>query len=155
MIEGVPNLVTSEGATPLGEVPITLASTNLSDKTAAGVAMFTAADAPAQLALIGAAASYIRVLEDTNEDTVLALGNHASYIRRTFATANTITIPKQSVVTWVPGTYFTVKNVGAGTLTITPVDGDVTIVGTAAVLQTASVKVVRIASNTWEVLPLS
>jgi len=183
MIDGVLNTVTDGVATPVGDVPVTYASDDLTDKTAAGVAMFTAVDAAAQLALldpqaadigdataagialvtaataadqlaaIGGAGKYLRVVNDTDDALTIGLTYHAAYIRRTSANPNTITIPKQSVVTWVDGTYFTVKNVGAGTLTITPVDGDVTIIGTAAVLQSAYVRVVRVAANTWEILP--
>jgi archaellum component FlaG (FlaF/FlaG flagellin family) len=155
MIDGVLNVVTNGIATPVGDVPVTYASTDLTDKTAAGVAMFTAANAAAQLALINGASKYLTVVEDDTEDLVLALTNHANYIRKDFATACSITIPKQSVVTWVAGTYFTVKNVGAGTLTITPVDSDVTIVGTDEVATGSAVKVIRIASNSWEVVPFA
>lgn len=154
MIDGVLNIVTSEGATPVGDVPVTYASDDLTDATAAGIAMFTAANAAAQLALIGAASKYLTIVDDETEDLVLALSNHANYIRKDFATACSLTIPKQSVVAFVAGTNFRIKNVGAGTLTITPVDVDVTIVGDDELVTGASADVVRIAEDIWEVIPL-
>lgn len=155
MVDGVLHIVTSEGSTPVGDVPVTYASTDLTDKTTAGVAMFTAANAAAQLALISGASKYLTIVNDTAEDLVLGLSNHANYIRKTFATACSITIPKQATVAFVDGTYFTVKNVGAGALTITPVDGDVTIIGTDELASGSTAKVIRVASNSWEVVPFA
>lgn len=153
MIDGVLNIVTSEGATPVGDVPVTYASDDLTDATAAGIAMFTAANAAAQLALLSGASKYLTIVEDTAEDLVVGLANHANFIRKDFATACTITIPKQAVVTWIAGSYFEVTNAGAGTLTITPVDVDVTILGTDEVLTGKTVKVVRTAANEWTCIP--
>lgn len=155
MIDGVPNIVTSEGATPIGDLAIAYASTDLTDKTAAGVAMFTAANAAAQLALIGAAPSALTIIESVAADYVFPRAAHGAYIRVTNALANTLTIEEQANGLFLAGTYFTVKNVGAGTLTITPESVAVTIVGTAALLESASAKVVRIAEDVWEVLPLA
>jgi hypothetical protein len=155
MIEGVLNVITDGIATPVGDVPVSFASTNLTDKTAAGVAMFTAANAAAQLALIGAAPKYLTIIESVALDYVFPRAAHGAYIRVTNALANTLTIEEQANGLYEAGTYFTVKNVGAGTLTITPESVAVTIVGTAAILESASVKVVRIAEDEWEVLPLA
>lgn len=155
MIGGVLNIVTSEGATPVGDVPVTYASADLTDATAAGIAMFTALDAAAQLALLSGASKYLTIVDDDTEDLVLALSNHTNYIRKDFADACSITIPKQSVVAFAAGTYFTVKNVGAGTLTITPVDVDVTIVGTDEIATGSAAKVIRVAEDTWEVVPFA
>lgn len=153
MVDGVLHLVTSEGSTAVGDVPVTYSSAELTDATAAGIAMFTAANAAAQLALISGASKYLTIVEDTAEDLVVGLANHANFIRKNFATACTVTIPKQTVVAWVAGSYFTVTNAGEGTLTITPVDGTVTILGSDEVVTGKTVKVVRTAANEWTCIP--
>jgi hypothetical protein len=96
--------------------------------------------------------AYLNIVENALVGYTIGIANHADYIRKSFATACTITIPKQSVVAFPNGTYFEVKNVGAGTCTITPVDGDVTIIGTAALTTGKYAKVIRVSSNVWEVV---
>ncbi len=57
----------------------------------------------------------------------LVLGDAGKVVRISHADAKTLTIPKNSVVTFPVGTKIAVVQGGAGQITIAPVDGDVTL----------------------------
>jgi hypothetical protein len=96
---------------------------------------------------------------------------HGALIRKgNGASAHTLTILQEgtfegeeegdpsTTVAYVDGTFFTVKNTGTGTLTITgqSVDSEpteVTFSGTAAILPGYSAKVIRVDENLWDILP--
>jgi len=71
------------------------------------------------------------------------------------ASAVTFTIPPQSSVAWANNTTLTVRNLGAGVVTIAGGSG-VTVTNTAqTVAQYGEVKLIRTASNAWTVVPAS
>lgn len=71
------------------------------------------------------------------------------------ASAVTFTIPPQSSVAWANNTTLTVRNLGAGVVTIAGGAG-VTVTNTAqTVAQYGEVKLIRTASNAWTVVPAS
>lgn len=71
------------------------------------------------------------------------------------ASAVTFTIPPQSSVAWAANTTLTVRNLGAGVVTIAGGAG-VTVTNTAqTVAQYGEVKLIRTASNAWTVVPAS
>lgn len=71
------------------------------------------------------------------------------------ASAVTFTIPPQASVAWANNTTLTVRNLGAGVVTIAGGSG-VTVTNTAqTVAQYGEVKLIRTASNAWTVVPAS
>lgn len=67
--------------------------------------------------------------------------------------ASTYTIPPQADVAWPDGATLTLRNLGAGVVTIAGGSG-VTVTNTAqTVAQYGSVKIIRTGSNAWTVLP--
>lgn len=71
------------------------------------------------------------------------------------ASAVTFTIPPQASVAWANNTTLTVRNLGAGVVTIAGGAG-VTVTNTAqTVAQYGSVRIIRTASNAWTVVPAS
>lgn len=71
------------------------------------------------------------------------------------ASAVTFTIPPQASVAWANNTTLTVRNLGAGVVTIAGGAG-VTVTNTAqTVAQYGEVKLIRTASNAWTVVPAS
>lgn len=71
------------------------------------------------------------------------------------ASAVTFTIPPQTSVAWANNTTLTVRNLGAGVVTIAGGAG-VTVTNTAqTVAQYGSVRIIRTASNAWTVVPAS
>lgn len=71
------------------------------------------------------------------------------------ASAVTFTIPPQASVAWANNTTLTVRNLGAGVVTIAGGSG-VTVTNTAqTVAQYGSVRIIRTASNAWTVVPAS
>lgn len=71
------------------------------------------------------------------------------------ASAVTFTIPPQASVAWANNTTLTVRNLGAGVVTIAGGSG-VTVTNTAQkVAQYGEVKLIRTASNAWTVVPAS
>lgn len=88
--------------------------------------------------------SYTFVLADTGK---VVTANNASAV--------TFTIPPQSSVAWTADTTLTVRNLGAGVVTIAGGSG-VTVTNTAqTVAQYGSVRIIRTASNAWTVVPAS
>lgn len=88
--------------------------------------------------------SYTFVLADTGKTVT---SNNASAV--------TFTIPPQSSVAWEANTTLTVRNLGAGVVTIAGGSG-VTVTNTAqTVAQYGSVRIIRTASNAWTVVPAS
>lgn len=99
------------------------------------------------------------VVNDILEDETVTQAWHNAYVRKSFATACTITIPEEGEDDlFINGTSFIVKNIGAGACTITAENTDadlVTLNGEAAIAQGDAVKVIRVAKNTWDIVVLS
>jgi hypothetical protein len=99
-----------------------------------------------------------KVVNDTAVSTTATQSWHNAYVRKSFATACDIIIPEESEdLQLLPGTSFIVRVVGAGTCTITAENTDddlVTLNGTAALVQGDVAKVIRIAENEWDIIPL-
>jgi len=93
------------------------------------------------------------IVVDSTTSRTLAITDAGKYIRMTNAGAKTVTIPPQSSVTWDQGIIITLRNVGAGNMTLVGGVG-VTIIGDdLVVLQEDTVQVVRVAADTWELIP--
>jgi hypothetical protein len=83
----------------------------------------------------------------------LVLGDAGKLITMTKGSANTLTVPKNSSVAFATGTFISIYQGGAGTTTIAPVDGDVTIrsEGSALALygQYAVAGLIKIGADEW------
>lgn len=86
--------------------------------------------------------SYTFVLADTGKTVT---SNNASAV--------TFTIPPQSSVAWTADTTLTVRNYGAGVVTIAGGSGVTVTNATSTIAQYGSAKIVRTGSNAWTVLP--
>lgn len=99
-----------------------------------------------------------KVVNDTLVSTTASQSWHNAYVRKSFATACAIVIPEESEdFQLLPGTSFIVNVIGAGTCTITAENTEddlVTLNGTAALAQGDVAKVIRIAENEWDIVPL-
>ena len=74
------------------------------------------------------------------------------YIRCNNASAITVTVPKNSVVAFTTWTVITLEQTGAGTVTVAPVDGDVTINaydGLSTYGQYAGIQLVKVDTDVW------
>jgi hypothetical protein len=87
---------------------------------------------------------------------VLALTDNGKMVTMTVEGANTVTIPKHSVVAFPIGAQILIYQGGAGVTTIIPVDGDVTInsAGSYVALfaQYSVCSLVQIAENVWSLM---
>jgi hypothetical protein len=84
----------------------------------------------------------------------LALTDNGKLVDMDKATAVTLTVPKNAVVTFPIGTSIAVRQKGAGQVTIAPVDGDVTLNypdGLKTTNQYAMAQLIKIAINTWQI----
>lgn len=86
----------------------------------------------------------------------LALADAGKMVQMGKATAQTLTVPKNSVVAFGVGTQILIEQSGAGQVTIAPVDGDVTIQSADSALKTAKqysvAGLVKLATDTWLVM---
>ena len=86
------------------------------------------------------------------DDYTLALGDAGIVIEMNKGTAVTVTVPKNSSVAFSMGTIVGIRQKGAGTVTIAPVDGDVTINytdGLSIIDQYGVAVLLKVGSNTW------
>ena len=94
-------------------------------------------------------------INNQTDSYVLALTDAGKLVTMTKATANTLTVPKNSVVQFPIGTCIMVYQGGAGQTTIAPVDGTVTLHSAGAFLglfaQYSTALLVKIATDTWSV----
>lgn len=92
-------------------------------------------------------------LNAQTDSYTLVLGDAGKLITMNKGTANTLTIPKHSAVAFDTGTQILVYQGGAGTTTIAPVDGDVTINSAGGLLdlfaQYSVASLVQISENEW------
>lgn len=83
----------------------------------------------------------------------LVLADAGKLVQMNKATANTLTVPKNSSVAFPTGTTILCGQIGAGLTTVSPVDGDVTINSRGAALksggQYAQWSFVKTATDTW------
>jgi len=85
---------------------------------------------------------------------VLVLTDDAKLIDMNKGTACTLTVPKNSSVAFTIGTAITVRQKGAGQVTIAPVDGDVTLNnpdGLKFTGQYGMATLIKVAENIWQV----
>ena len=98
-------------------------------------------------------ASSINTVNDQTDSYQLVAGDAGKFITMTKGTANTLTVPKDATVNFAIGTYVTVYQGGAGTTTLAPEDGAITINSLAGNLdisgQYGVAKLHKIAANTW------
>jgi hypothetical protein len=99
----------------------------------------------------------LKVISSVALDYEITPANVGSYIRKTHADANTLTITEAA---YLVGSVVEFKNVGAGTCTITD-DTGVTLIGTAAIATGEAAKLICVVSDvsdpeaptsTWEIL---
>lgn len=100
--------------------------------------------------------SLSQIVVTTNDQTdsyTLVLGDAGKIVTMTKATANTLTIPKNSSVAFPVGTYVLIYQGGAGQTTISPVDGDVTLNATDSLYNLYGIysvgALVKLATDTW------
>lgn len=94
------------------------------------------------------------VIESTTART-LSAGDAGSYIRTTNASAKVVTVPPQSSVAWAADTEITLRNAGAGALTLTPGSGvtlNAPAGGTLVLNNAMTVTIKRVASDAWDVI---
>lgn len=88
----------------------------------------------------------------TGSSYTLALADDGKVVTINNASANTLTVPKNSVVTFPIGTQITIVQLGAGQTTISPVDGDVTLRSNTTLRlrsQYSVVSILKIGTNEW------
>ena len=83
----------------------------------------------------------------------LVIGDAGKIILMNKATANTLTVPKNASVAFPTGTIVGVAQYGAGTTTIAPVDGDVTLRSAGSLLalytQYSTAVLIKIGTDEW------
>lgn len=83
----------------------------------------------------------------------LVIGDAGKFIIMNKASANTLTVPKNSAVAFATGTIVAVVQYGAGATTIAPVDGDVTLRSKGSALQLyaqySTATLVKIDTDEW------
>jgi hypothetical protein len=157
MVDGALHIVTTEGSVPVGDVPVTYSSDELTDATLAGIAMFTAVDAEAQRDLISAAPRYLNIINDDSAAYTFMPADHGSYIRKDdddgAPSAIVLTEEDDQDPTYVDGTFFTLRNVGEEDVTISGSESepDLVVINGGAGLQPGDeAKLVRVAVNEWD-----
>jgi hypothetical protein len=84
----------------------------------------------------------------------LALSDASNLVDMNSASAMVLTVPKNSVVAFPVGTVVAIRQKGAGQVTITPVDGTVTLNsanGLKTSAQYAMVSILQVSTNVWAV----
>jgi hypothetical protein len=98
---------------------------------------------------------FVGINDQTGTTYTLVLGDAAIYVRCNNASPITVTVPKNSVTAFTTGTVITIEQKGAGQVTVSPVDGDVTINaynGSKTAGQYAVVQVVKVATDVWTLI---
>ena len=91
----------------------------------------------------------------TGTTYTLALSDDGKVITMSNSSANTLTIPKNSVISFPVGTQITIVQTGTGQTTLAPADGDVTIRSTTTLKlrsQYSSASIMQISTNEWLVI---
>jgi hypothetical protein len=106
---------------------------------------------------LGRGFTSIETVDSGTTDKTLALADQRKYIRMTAAGANTVTVPDNTSVAIPVGFTVTVRQAGAGTTTITAGDSDVVLNASALALaaQHSTVKLVKVATDEWDVITIS
>lgn len=100
----------------------------------------------------GTMATKVTINDQTGTTYTLVLTDAGKYIRCENANAITVTVPKNSVVAFETGTVITIEQKGAGTVTVAPVDVDVTLNaydGLSTYGQYAGLQLVKVDTNVW------
>jgi hypothetical protein len=110
----------------------------------------------ATLTDIVALTDVVELNSQTGTSYTLVLADSGRYIRHSNASPSTVTVPPNSSVAFPVGTQLHVRQAGAGQVTLVQGSG-VTLVppfgGTLALAgQGATVSLVKVATNTWDVL---
>lgn len=110
-------------------------------------------DDTANTLTIAATGSSALTINTRTANYTLALVDAGAYVRMNLAGANTLTVPKNSVVAFPIGTVIHLRQVGAGKTTVSPVDGTVTIntpETTNLRKQGSSASLIKVATDTWD-----
>lgn len=94
-------------------------------------------------------------LNTQTDSYTLALSDVDKIVEINKATVTTLTVPKNSVVAFPIGTTIAIKQQGAGAVTISPVDGDVTINSTYGLILQAQYSyavLIKVDTNIWNVV---
>ena len=98
-------------------------------------------------------ASTTVTINDQTDSYPLVAGDAGKFITMTKGSANTLTVPKDATVNFAIGTKVMVYQGGAGTTTLAPEDGTITINSVAGNLDISAqygvAKLVKIAANVW------
>ena len=102
--------------------------------------------------MVTIASSTLSINDQSGTTYTLVLADAGKYIRCENAAEITVTVPKNSVVAFETGTGITIEQKGAGTVTVAPVDVDVTINaydGLSTYGQYAGLQLVKVDTNVW------
>ena len=100
----------------------------------------------------GTMATKVTINDQSGTTYTLVLDDAGKYIRCENPDAITVTVPKNSVVAFETGTVITIEQKGAGTVTVAPVDVDVTLNaydGLSTYGQYAGIQLVKVNTNVW------
>ena len=100
----------------------------------------------------GTMATKVTINDQSGTTYTLVLDDAGKYIRCENVAAITVTVPKNSVVAFETGTVITIEQKGAGTVTVAPVDVDVTINaydGLSTYGQYAGLQLIKVDTNVW------
>lgn len=103
-------------------------------------------------AAIEAALSKLTLITDATTTRTLALTDAGRYIRCTSGDATTVTVPPSTDVAFATGTVVTIRQAGAGQVTIAQGDG-VTVNSPETLLargQHATLSLIKVATDTWD-----
>lgn len=103
-------------------------------------------------AVDGKAPKDITINTQETDAYTLVLADDGKLVDIDYATAATLTVPKNSVVAFPVGSMVAIRQKGAGQVTIAPVDGDVTINnadGLKITDQYIVVALIKVATDTW------
>lgn len=100
----------------------------------------------------GTMATKVTINDQSGTTYTLVLDDAGKYIRCENADDVTVTVPKNSSVAFETGTVITIEQKGAGTVTVAPVDGDVTLNaydGLSTYGQYAGIQLIKVDTNVW------
>ena len=104
----------------------------------------------------GSMATKVTINDQSGTTYTLVLTDAGKYIRCENADAITVTVPKNSSVAFETGTVITIEQKGAGTVTVAPVDGDVTINAYDGGLSTSGqywgIQLIKVDTNVWTLI---
>jgi hypothetical protein len=112
--------------------------------------------ADSNIAMLADTANIAGINPQTGTTYVLALADAGKLIRCDNVAGITLTVPKNAVVPLPINTVITIEQQGAGRVTISPVDTDVTLNAMAGGLLTAAqfavIQLIKVDTNTWSVI---